>query len=234
MRGIIRKELAQYFKSMTGYVFLSVFLAITGFNFVMVNLVGRSGDIKDFFSSISSVLLFLLPLLTMRLFTEERRQRTDELLLTAPVRITAVIAGKYAATLLVLIMASAVTLIYPLILALLGSIGLMDTVANYLGFLLMCGTFLSIGLFISVVAENQLVSAVITYAILFMLYAADALDTLASGRLLSALQRFFSLHGHYEAFTYGILDLANIVYFLSITALFLFLSVYVLEQKRLD
>ena len=234
MRGIIQKELAQYFKSMTGYVFVAVFLAITGFCFVMVNLVGRSGDIKDFFSSISSVLLFLLPMLTMRLFTEERRQRTDELLLTAPVSITAVIAGKYAATLLVLLLATAVTLIYPVILAVLGSAAVMDTIANYLGFILICGAFLSIGLFVSVVAENQLVSAIITYAVLLMLYAVDSLDALVPGHAAAAVQIFLSLRGHYEAFTYGIVDAANIVYFISITVLFLFLSVYSLEQKRLD
>ena len=116
----------------------------------------------------------------------------------------------------------------------LGSAAVMDTIANYLGFILICGAFLSIGLFVSVVAENQLVSAIITYAVLLMLYAVDSLDALVPGHAAAAVQSFLSLRGHYEAFTYGIVDAANIVYFISITALFLFLSVYSLEQKRLD
>ena len=234
MYGIFRKEWEQYFKTMIGYIFLAVFLAISGFYFLMVNLIPQNGDIKDFFSAISPVLLFLLPILTMRLFSEERKQRTDELLLTAPVRIRDIVFGKYLASALLLLLASSVVVVCAAILARHGSFSLMDTLSNYLGFLLMECAFLSIGLFLSVITENQVVAAVVTYAVLLLLSVADSLKTVFSGAFAEMLIDLLSLKVHYTDFTYGIFNLGNVVYFLSVIALFLFLSIYVLERRRLD
>lgn len=234
MYGIIRKELSQYFKTMIGYIFIAVFLAISGFYFLMVNLVPQSGDIKEFFSAISPVLLFLLPILTMRLFSEERKQSTDELLLTAPIRIRDIICGKYLAAALLLLLSSSVVLLFAAILARHGSLAVGDLLSNYLGFLLMEGAFLAIGLFISVLAENQVVAAVVTYAVLLLLTVAESLGSVFTGALAARLIALLSLNAHYTAFSYGILDLANVVYFASVIALFLFLSVYALESRRLD
>lgn len=234
MYGIIHKELSQYFKTMIGYIFVAVFLAISGFYFVMVNLVPQNGDIKELFSAISPVLLFLLPILTMRLFSEERKQSTDELLLTAPIRIRDIIYGKYLAAALLLLLASSVILLYATILALYGSLAVLDLLSNYLGFLLMEGAFLAIGLFISVLAENQVVAAVVTYAVLLLLSVAESLKTVFTGAFASRLIDLLSLNAHYTDFSYGIFNAANIVYFVAVIALFLFLSVYVLENRRLD
>lgn len=234
MYGIIHKELSQYFKTMIGYIFLAVFLAISGFYFVMVNLVSQNGDIKELFSAISPVLLFLLPILTMRLFSEEKKQSTDELLLTAPIRIRDIIYGKYLAAALLLLLASSVILLYSAILALYGSLAVLDLLSNYLGFLLMEGAFLAIGLFISVLAENQVVAAVVTYAVLLLLSVAGSLKTVFTGAFASRLIDLLSLNAHYTDFSYGIFNAANIVYFIAVIALFLFLSVYVLENRRLD
>lgn len=234
MYGIIHKELSQYFKTMIGYIFLAVFLAVSGFYFVMVNLVSQNGDIKELFSAISPVLLFLLPILTMRLFSEEKKQSTDELLLTAPIRIRDIIYGKYLAAALLLLLASSVILLYSAILALYGSLAVLDLLSNYLGFLLMEGAFLAIGLFISVLAENQVVAAVVTYAVLLLLSVAGSLKTVFTGAFASRLIDLLSLNAHYTDFSYGIFNAANIVYFIAVIALFLFLSVYVLENRRLD
>lgn len=234
MYGIIHKELSQYFKTMIGYIFLAVFLAVSGFYFVMVNLVSQNGDIKELFSAISPVLLFLLPILTMRLFSEEKKQSTDELLLTAPIRIRDIIYGKYLAAALLLLLASSVILLYSAILALYGSLAVLDLLSNYLGFLLMEGAFLAIGLFISVLAENQVVAAVVTYAVLLLLSVAGSLKTVFTGAFASRLIDLLSLSAHYTDFSYGIFNAANIVYFIAVIALFLFLSVYVLENRRLD
>lgn len=234
MHGIIRKELSQYFRSFTGYVYLAIFWPISGFYFVMTNIVPRSGDIKEFFSAISTVLLFVLPILTMRLFTEEKKQRTDELLLTAPVPVSRIITGKFIATMLVLLIASAVFIVYAVILAALGSLAPMDFIGNYLGFILMSCAFLAIGLFVSVLSDNQLVSAIVTYAVLLLFYTMDSLEAVTQSKVLTYVIDFLSLQKHYVDFTYGILDPANIIYFLSLTALFLFLSVFALEKKRLD
>lgn len=234
MYGMIRKELSQYFKTMIGYIFIAVFLAVSGFYFVMVNLVPQNGDIKELFSAISPVLLFLLPILTMRLFSEEKKQSTEELLLTAPIRIRDIIFGKYLAAALLLLLSSSVLLLYSAVLALYGSLAVMDLLSNYLGFLLMEGAFLAIGLFVSVLAENQVVAAVMTYSVLLLLSVAESLKTVFSGAFAARLIELFSLNAHYADFSYGIFNLANVVYFVSVIALFLFLSVYVLENRRLD
>lgn len=232
MQGILKKELNQYFKSMTGYIFIAIFLVITGLYFVMVNLMSQDGDIKTFFSAIFSVIIFLIPILTMRSFSEEKKQKTDELLFTSPVRITTVILGKFCATFLVFLAALGITLLYPLVLAVLGSFDPAATAGNYIGIALMAAAFISIGLFVSVQTESQLVAAVVTYAILLLLYLMNSAKAFADG-FVGQIVSFLAVTGHYEEFTYGIFNPVNVVYYLSITALFLFLSVYSLESKRL-
>lgn len=232
MSGIIKKEWNQYFKSMTGYVFIAIFLVITGLYFVMVNLMSQNGDIRSFFSAIFSVIMFLIPILTMRSYSEEKKQRTDELLLTSPVRITWVILGKFIATFLVFLTALSFTLLYPAVLAALGSFDPMVTMGNYLGLALMAAVFISIGLFVSVQTESQLVSAVVTYAIILLLYLMNSAKIFidgAAGKILN----FFAVTGHFEEFTYGIFNTGSVLYFISITAIFLFFSIYSLEIKRL-
>ena len=233
MSCIIKKEFNHYFHSLTGYIYAGVFLLLAGFYFVMGNLVSQSGDIKVFFSSFNSVMMFLLPILTMRLFSEERKNRTDELLLTAPISITKLVLGKFFATMLFFLLVLAVTLLYPVTLKILGAGALMDTVGNYLGLILMVGAFIAVGLFVSVLTENQVISAVITYSVLLLLYVLDSVESLSSG-VGARLASFVSLRAHYEGFTYGLVDIADIVFYLSFTALFLFFSVYVLEHRRIS
>lgn len=232
MGGIIKKELRQYFKSMTGYVFIAMFLVITGFYFVAGNLMSQDGDIRTFFASIFPVVVFLIPILTMRSYSEEKKQRTDELLLTSPIRITWVIGGKFCATMLVFLLALGITLLYPVVLAALGVSDPLVTAGNYLGMILMASSFVSIGLFVSVQTENQLVAAAVTYALLLLLYLMGSVKSFAGG-VAGELMSFMAIASHFEEFTYGIFNIANVIYFISITALFLFFSVYSLESKRL-
>ncbi len=232
MSGIFQKELSHYFKTPIGYIFIAVFLVITGAYFFMVNLVSQNGDIKAFFSSIFTLLMFLIPILTMGLFSEEKKQNTDQLLLTAPVSITAVIVGKFLSTMVVFALPLGVTLAYPAVLAAFGAFEPMVTVGNYLGILLLGSAFVALGLFISVLTENQLVAAVVTYAALLILFLSDSAKAVAPPPLQSLLG-FISLTGHYQAFTYGVLNPADIIFYLSTTSLFLFLSVYMLESKRI-
>lgn len=234
MAGVFKKELGQYFRTPVGYIFISIFLAISGAYFFMVNLVSQNGDIKTFFSAIFTLLMFLVPMLTMGLFAEEMKQTTDQLLLTAPVSITGVILGKFFATIVFFSIPLGVTLIYPCILAALGSVQLMATVGNYLGVLLLCSTYVAIGLFISVLTENQLVAAAATYAVLLILYLSNALSDISDSPLVGGVLGFISVRNHYEAFTYGVLNPADVVYFISMSALFLFFSIYTLESKRIS
>lgn len=233
MSGILKKELRQAFSSVTAWIFLAAFSLAAGFVFVTGNLLVRNGDLKVFFSSMFTPLLFLLPLLTMRLFSEEKRNRTEELLLTAPVRITEIILGKYIATLLLFLLGMAPAFLFPLVISLTGRLALPEVLSNVLGFFLLGAAFLAVGLFVSVLTAHQLVAAVSTYALLLLLYFVDSLEVLHRHRITQTAVSLVSLRRHYLPLSYGILDIADMLWFASVTALFLFLSVYALERRRL-
>jgi len=232
MSAIYLKELRSYFTSMIGYIYLSVFLLIGGFIFTTGNLLSQNGDIKSWFASIFSVLIFLVPILTMRLFSEERKMRTLQLLFTMPVSLGEIVFGKFLATLTVLGMGLAVTLLYPLILAFFGSVEAMVVVGNYLGMSLLVSTCIAIGMFISALTENQIIAAVVTYSVLLGLWLLDTAGQNLIKGSLGEVVRYLSLTTHYSEFTYGILNPADLVYYLTLTALFLFFSVLALEGRK--
>ncbi len=218
---------------MTGYVFLAMFAAMTGALFVLVNLVPQHGDIKALFGAMINVVVFLIPMLTMRLYSEERKQRTDELLMTAPVSSVQVIGGKFLAAWAVFTLALALTAVFPAILAAFGSFALLETLGNYLGLLLLAAALLAIGLFVSVLSDNPFVSAVLTYAVLSLMLVLGGVAPSYDGTVVGSLAHFAAVPSHMTAFSYGILDFGEALYFASIAALFLFLCGFALEQRRM-
>jgi len=232
MSAIYLKELRNYFTSMIGYIYLAIFLLISGFIFTTGNLLSQNGDIKSWFASIFSVLIFLVPILTMRLFSEERKMRTLQLLFTMPVSLGEIVLGKFLATLTVFGIGLAVTLVYPLILAFFGSVEGMVVVGNYLGMTLLVSACIAIGLFISALTENQIIAAVVTYAVLLGLWLLDTAGQNLIKGSPGKIVRYLSLNTHYSEFTYGILNPVDLVYYLTLTLLFLFFGVLVLEGRK--
>ena len=232
MRAVYIKELRAYFTSMIGYIYLSVFLLISGYIFSTGNLMSQNGDIKTYFASIFSIVIFLVPILTMRLFAEERKMRTLQLLFTMPVSISEIVIGKFLATLSVFCMGLAVTLLYPLILAWFGSVEGMVVLGNYVGMIVLVSACIAIGLFISALTENQIIAAVLSYSVLLALWLFDSVGQNivkgVPGRFLS----YLSLNTHYREFTYGIFNPAGLVFFLTLTALFLVFSVMVVDGRK--
>ena len=141
MKAIYWKEMRQYFHSVIGYVFLAIFVLINSYYFFLQNLLNRSGDITDYFQSTITIMMFLMPMLTMRSFSEEKKQRTDMLLLTMPIRREDIVLGKFFAAESVFLLGLAVTLVFPAILALCGSAQLWITVGNYIGIILLMSVF---------------------------------------------------------------------------------------------
>lgn len=233
MIGIYKKELVQYFTSFIGYIFICAFLVISGIYFYIVNLASLNSDIKVFFNSIASVIIFLIPMLTMRIYSEERKQKTEELLLTSPIRIYDIIVGKYLAAMTVFGIPLVITCAFPIILSIYGTPQILVTIGNYFGIVLLASAFVAIGIFISVLAENQLVSAICTYSILLMLFTLDSIAVFVSNSIILKIVELLSIKLHYEQFTYGVLNIADVVYFLSISVLFIFLSIHVLERKKI-
>ena len=173
MKAIYSRELQAYFSSPAGYVFIGFFLLISGFFFALTNLLPGNSDYIDTLGSITFIFLIVVPLLTMKLMAEEMRHKTDQLLLTSPLRIADIVVGKYLAAVTVFFITLLITGIYPLIMNFYGYIAVWEIVGGYIGFFLLGACFIAVGLFISSLTNNQAVAAVATFATLLFIWIID-------------------------------------------------------------
>ncbi len=232
MKAIYLKEMRQYFRSPIGYVFLAIFVFINAFYFLVQNLLTRNGDITDYFSSVITLEMFLIPILTMRSFSEEKKQRTDIFLCTMPIRRRDIVLGKFLAAETVFLMGLGTTVVFPIILSACGSAQPLITLGNYLGIVLVMSSFISVGIFASSLSENQIVAAILSYVIIFLLWYSYGLGTAIQNEILLAILNKISMMQLYGELTMGVMDPAAVMLELVVTFLFLFLTVYVLERKR--
>ena len=232
--GIIcRKELRSYLTSPMAYVVTAVFLALSG-TFFATYLAGTNyadTSIRGFLSVAQFLLLLFSAVLTMRLVAEERKLGTWELLLTVPVRDTEIILGKFAGSLVVLTGMLAFTFYYPILLVLFGDPDLGPIFTSYLGLFLLGSASLAVGIFASSLTSNQVVSAVVAGGILFALWFLGMAGGFAPGAL-GELVSYLSLSSHFPGFMRGVVDTRAVVYYLSITAVFLFLAIRSTEADR--
>jgi ABC-2 type transport system permease protein len=189
--------------------------------------------LRPLFANLSVILLLVMPLVTMRLFAEERRSGTIELLLTYPVRDGAVLIGKYLAALTLYATMIAGTLAYPAIIVWIARAGVEwgPLLTGYIGLLLMGAMFLAVGLFASSLTENQIVAAVVTFGILLIFWIIGWTAEFATGALGVVLTHL-SILEHNDTFAKGVLDTKDIIYYLNFTALALFLTLRSLESRR--
>ena len=234
MAIIFRKEFKYLFSSMSGFVFLAVFWAASGIYFSLGQLAAQNGDIKAFFSALAQILMFTLPLLTMRLYAEERNMRTEELLLSSPVRITFIILGKYACAMAVFGIALLPSLAFPFILAGLRAADFLSAAGCYFGLILTASAYISLGLLLSVCTESQTAAAASTYAVFLLMYLVSPQGGMAPSGFAGEAASFFSLTARFTGFSYGVFNPADIFYYLTATALFVFLGIFVLEDRRLS
>ncbi|MFC1897727.1 ABC transporter permease [Chloroflexota bacterium] len=228
---IALKEFKSYLSSPMAYVVTSIFLMLTGFLFSISSVTYLETSIKGFLGTGSILLLLLASVLTMRLLAEERKMGTLELLLTAPLRDSEVIVGKFLGSLGILTAMLALTFYYPILLMCFGDPDWGPIVTGYLGLFLIGSVSLAVGLFASSLTSNQIVAAVVAGGIIFALWfvgmAADVLPE-ALGEIIG----YLSLSYHFPDFMRGIIDTRGIIYYLSITVLFLFLATRSLESSR--
>ena len=234
MTAIYKREMRSYLTSPVGYVFLAVFYAISGYYFFATSLVGNTTDRSYVFSNLFSIVIFLVPMLTMRLFSEERRQKTEQALFTAPVRFTGIVMGKFLACLTMYLMGMGITLIYFLVLCAFRIPDAAVFFGNFLGLGLLGAALCAIGIFISSLTESQVIAAVGSLAIGLLLLFSNSFTPVVSNQLVSKLILNCSFYEHYLDFTRGLLNLADLTFFVSITGLFLFLTVRHLERRRIS
>ena len=285
MFAIFKRELKAYFLTPIGYLFMGLFLLLTGVFYFFDNLLGGRSQYTGFLSSVLMIYLFAIPLLTMRLFSEEKRQKTDQLLLTSPVSITGIVCGKFLAALAVYCGTMLVTVAYAVVIAVYGDLETWGTVGSYIGFTFLGASYIAVGIFVSAVTENQLTAALVSFFTLMLIWLIDPVSQMVpsdtrSGVISAAvilaavllflflntknlvivlfalvlgglaiagfyffkkdvffgfIQKFlgwFSLNRRYEPFTSGLLKFDSLLYYLSFSGLFLFLTVRLIEKRR--
>lgn len=229
---IARRELVSYFTSPVAYAVTAVFLLVVGVFFGLILFFSREATLRYLFYNTSTFLLLLIgPALTMRLVAEERKSGTIELLLTAPVRDGEVIAGKFAAALVLWVLMLALTLPYPLLLSRVGNPDLGPIASGYLGLVLSGSAVLAIGVLASTLTANQIIAALAAFGMGLLLWVTDAFQSLVSGPLGSFFS-YLSLSTHYYDLAKGVIDTKDVVYFLSVSVAALFLATRILEARR--
>jgi ABC-2 type transport system permease protein len=287
MLAVFRRELKAYFASPIGFTFVGFFILITGVFFALSNLLSGNPGYTGMLSSLTFIFLFLVPILTMRLISEEMRQKTDQLLITSPLSITGFVMGKYLSAVAVFLITLLITVLYPVLISFfaIGGLAGWEILGGYIGFFLLGSSFIAVGLFFSSLTDNQLVAAMITFAALLLIWILDIIaqnlptdpnmglafmavlaaglvllvffstrstlativTIVAAGAVLVLLFIFsrtffegiaakvltwFSLLKRYNDFSMGILSLGPIVYYISFSGAFVFLTIRMIEKRR--
>ncbi len=234
MRAVLKKELRSYFTSTIGLVVLAIISLFAGFSFFMYNLTYGSPSLSYVFQNIYTiVLLLVLPVLTMRLFSEEKRQKTDQALFTAPTSLTGIVLGKYFAAMILFALGLAITWVFAIVIALKTTPDWMVIAGNYVGMLLLGGMVVSIGMLISACTESQFIAALSTFGISFLLLLMDNVGSIFQNvKWIASIVTFLSINNRYYNFTTGLINYDDLIFFVSLQALFIFLTIRVLDRKR--
>ena len=232
MSAIFKREFKAYFTSPIGWVFLGAFFVFSGIYFYIGVLLMQSTQVESVIISMFSIVMFLIPIITMRLFSEDKRQKTDQALLTAPINLLPMIMGKLLAAFAIYALAFSVTFVYAIIISCYGEVSWSLYFSNLLGILLLGAAMIPIGGLISSLTENQVVSAIGSFLIMLVLSFVDTLATLVPYEWLQKVILGVSVYNRYNDFALGQLDYADMIFFLSVGAVFVFLTVRVFEKKR--
>lgn len=232
MSVIFKRDLLAYFRTPVGYVFIGVFLGLSGLIFYLYNLQYLSGDLLTFLSQLTLLVMLLCPLLTMRLLCEERQRRTDQLLLTSAVPVGSIVLGKYLAAASVMLLTILLTNVYTLIIAICGKVYMGEWFVGYLGFILQSLGFLAIDLFVSSFAKNQITGAVAAFGVNFLLWMADLVADHLPFAWMQETLHFLSLYDRYEPFRLGQLSFSGMLFFISFIACCVAATVHVMDARR--
>ncbi len=231
MFAIFKRELKSYFYSPIAYALIGLFILLSSVFFLLINLSQQYADFTGNLSTMGFLLLFIVPILTMKILAEDRKNGTEVLLVTSPASIANIVVGKFLATFSVFMVMTGITFIYPILLAIYGKPPFAQLVGAYIGFILLGAAFISVGVFASALTENQVVAAIIAFVSLIIMWLMDSIASYVGGIPAKVLS-WLSLLSRYNDFTAGILNLSPIIYYLSFTAVFIFLTIQVIERRR--
>ena len=232
MLAIYKREMRSYFTTPIGYIFTAVFLAISGFIFSISTFHSATTDVSGYTQIMLFGYILLLPLLTMRSFAEERRLKTEQVLMTSPVSLFGMVFAKFLAAYTMFAGTVLVSCFYFIPVARLGSVNYPKTFGCLIAMMLVGLCFVSVGIFVSALTESQMTAAVATVLVLLVFVGASLFNGLIDSQLIKNILSWISVYSRFNNFTYGIFDTAGALYYLSVTGVFLFLSVRVYERRR--
>jgi len=232
MGAIIKRELYSYFCSPVAYVVMAIFLFFSGLFFSMVCLMGDTSNLTYVFNNMFLVIVLLTPMMCMRLLSDEKRLRTDQALLTSPVSILGIVMGKFFSACILYLVCLAIYVIFGFVLSFFVTPQWSVILCNFLGLFILGCALIAIDLFLSSLTESQMIAAISGFAVGLLVYLLDNIASAIPVEFLEKAVKSMSFLSHYQNFTVGLLSIADLVFFLSVIALFIFLTVRVIEKKR--
>jgi ABC-2 type transport system permease protein len=231
MTAIFKREFKAYFQTPIGYIVLAAFYFFSGF-FFMYYFANGVPKVEYVISSMLTVTVFIMPIITMRLMSDDKRQKVDQALLTAPVKLTSVVMGKFLAALAVFALGFVPTIIFEAIVMSYVKVNVLNFAYALIGILLLGGALISLGMFISTLTESSVVSAILTLVInILLLYISNFVEMISVSWIATVVEKL-AIINKYTSFTENMIALPDIVYLLSATAIFIFLCVRALERRR--
>lgn len=234
MLAIYKREVKNYLHTVIGWLFMAVILFFISLYFVAYNLFSGDAYFADAIGSAGFILIIAVPVLTMRVLAEERKQRTDQLILTAPVSIGRVVLGKFLALATMLTLPMLPVLLYPLIMGNFGEIGYAQAYVAVLGYYVYGLCCIGVGIFISSLTENQVIAAVLSFVALFLTYIMSGICSLisTSGNIVTKILGAGDFYSRFADFLQGTLSLTSLIYFISVTAFMLFLTCQSIQKRK--
>ena len=231
MVAILKRELSSYFNSAVAYVVMAVYFLFSGLFFSMICIENDTSSLSYVFGNMFIIILFIIPIITMKSFSEEKRQRTDQALLTSPTSLFEIVMGKFLGALILFAICSLIFVVYALVISFFTSPDWAVVLCTVLGLLLLGSALIAIDIFISVLTESMIISAVAGMGVGLLIYMLSNLSSNITVDWIAIVKKIDFLT-YYTNFTYGMLNLTDIIFFLSVTGLFLFFTARVLEKRR--
>ena len=232
MVAILKRELSSYFNSAVAYVVMAVYFLFSGLFFSMICIENDTSSLFYVFGNFFIIILFIIPIITMKSFSEEKRQRTDQALLTSPTSLFEIVMGKFLGALILFAICSLIFVVYALVISFFTSPDWAVVLCTVLGLLLLGSALIAIDIFISVLTESMIISAVAGMGVGLLIYMLSNLSSNITVDWIATIVKKIDFLTYYTNFTYGMLNLTDIIFFLSVTGLFLFFTARVLEKRR--
>jgi len=234
MFAIYKKELKNYFINMTGYIFIGFMLAITGIFTTLINLISTYPSFENVLSNITIVFLLIIPILTMRSVAEERHSKTDQLLYSLPVSVTQIVLAKYLAMFTVFLIPVGIIGLYPLILSIFGTVYLGTAYGALLGFTLLGGALIAVGMFMSSLTESQVIAAVTSFGVIFAMYLMSAIASLIPAGAMASLVAFAVVVLIFAGVVYSLTKNSTVAGITAAAGAFILAGIYFINSSIFD